>query len=278
MCCFARARSVAALHVSATRIFSRATENGRQVLAYSMNVAASGAIAMILPLPVPPRSLDGAVRFIALDEYPELFTTLSAAFPEPMVFAQAARSAPAPAPLARQKLEVHKVGRFEASFVPTLADFSRLDERFRIPDDVWQKVPAYADYGFAVFKLTDVGGLLGRLNETTKKTIHPMAFEFPRRDPTSLFFPTFHIHDNEIHAEAVFDHQIYFQAQGHLDHPFDPRSFLFHQATPLPAGQIVDLGRAHGLFDAALPIRRMTLQGSYENRDFILSPPVAEAA
>ncbi len=48
---------------------------------------------------------------------------------------------------------VHDVSSFEASFVPTLEDFDRLDERFRIPPDAIGKIPRYRDYGFAVFKL-----------------------------------------------------------------------------------------------------------------------------
>ena len=51
------------------------------------------------------------------------------------------------------KLEVVRVGNFEASFVPTQKDFSRLDERFRLPKAAWKLLPAYESYGFAVFKL-----------------------------------------------------------------------------------------------------------------------------
>ena len=47
----------------------------------------------------------------------------------------------------------HRVGAYDASFVPTASDFARLDPRFRLPDAVRGRVPAYADYGFAVFKL-----------------------------------------------------------------------------------------------------------------------------
>ncbi len=32
-----------------------------------------------------------------------------------------------------------------------------------------------------------------------------MAFEFPHRDPTRLFFPTVHVHDGRVHARAEFD-------------------------------------------------------------------------
>ena len=56
-------------------------------------------------------------------------------------------------------------------------DFSRLDERFRISDDAWKKLPQYRDYGFAVFKL-----------KAGELTVHPMAFSFPRRNPKACSF------------------------------------------------------------------------------------------
>jgi hypothetical protein len=95
---------------------------------------------------------------------------------------------------------VHQVGSFEASYVPSLADMSRLDERFRIPDEVWSRRPEYASYGFAVFKL-----------KKGSKTIHPMAMKFATATPRSLFFPTVHVHDGELHDRARFDHTLYYQ-------------------------------------------------------------------
>ena len=93
-----------------------------------------------------------------------------------------------------------EVGSFVASFVPTVKDFSRLDEQFRLPDGTWDKLPAYKDYGFAVFKL-----------KKGEQKVHPMAFEFPRADKTRLFFPTVHIHDGKVHDQAGFDHVLYCQ-------------------------------------------------------------------
>ena len=40
--------------VSKTVIFARPTDNGRQVLVYSMALTLSEDVAMVLPLPVPP--------------------------------------------------------------------------------------------------------------------------------------------------------------------------------------------------------------------------------
>src|SRR5262249_2584466 len=116
-------------------------------------------------------------------------------------------------------LVVHDVGDFEASFVPRVDDFDRLDPRFRLPRAALDAMAPYADWGFAVFKLRDVapapgffGRLFGGAARATPKTIHPMAFDFPRRDPSSLFFPTLHIHDGHVHPTASFDHSLYAQA------------------------------------------------------------------
>ncbi len=38
-------------------------------------------------------------------------------------------------------LSVQQVGDYIASFVPTMADFSRLDPQFLIPKETWDKIP-----------------------------------------------------------------------------------------------------------------------------------------
>ncbi|HEY5937911.1 MAG TPA: hypothetical protein VIU61_24850, partial [Kofleriaceae bacterium] len=77
---------------------------------------------------------------------------------------------------------------------------SRLDPRFRVPEVLFEAVPEYADYGFAVFQLG-----------AGKMTVHPMAFTFPTRSPDRLFFPTVHVHDGRFHSTAKFDHALYYQ-------------------------------------------------------------------
>src|SRR5262245_51715514 len=129
MCCFSQPID----DVSDTKIFARGV-NGRQVIVYSMAYAARTDLAMVLPLPVPPRSAEDTVRFISLEEYSGFFHRMEAAFPSfrPDAFAFAELSAP---------LVVHEVGDFEASFVPAVHDFERLDPRFRIPRTVWDELP-----------------------------------------------------------------------------------------------------------------------------------------
>lgn len=218
---------------------------GRQLLAYEMQFSAATPVAMILPIPTPPRSADDAIRFISLEHYPRLFEELVEPFAFPGGRSRSlafGKSLPAP------QLVVHTVGAFVASFVPTLADFDRLDPMFRLPAGTLDRVPAYADYGFVVFQLAATHG---------KTRVHPMAFEFPTREPGKLFYPTIHIHDGEVHAEALFDHSLY--AQGTKDGRFEiadepARSHMHDPSAKL----VVDLDQH---------VARCLLRGTQRNRD-----------
>lgn len=251
MCCFSRpVRSV-----SATRIFARRVDAEHQALVYSMRVAIDEPLAMVLPLPVVPGSGDDAVTFIDLSAYPTFFADVDAAFPSgtPSRFGGLA---PASRSRGTTPLVVHSVGDFVASYVPSHADFTRLDPRFRIPDGVFDAHPDYADYGFAVFQLAphavqpapkrrwfrrapppaDPGGEHG---------VHPMAFTFPSRRPGALFFPTLHVHDGaDVPREAEFDHELYCQSTD----PVLTRTFAW-RASEWHLGKNVDAGRARGVID-----------------------------
>src|SRR5436305_14937280 len=139
MCCFSRAVE----HVSQTRIFARSAGKGRQYVVYSMMIDAKEDLAMILPIPVPPKSPDDAVKFINLEKYPEFFLDLKKGFPPLPTAAPASRGHSLSAGGIKPKLEVVPVGSFEASFVPSIADFARLDERFRLPEGTWAALPQY---------------------------------------------------------------------------------------------------------------------------------------
>ena len=108
---------------------------------------------MILPLPVKTPAGEKDVEFIDLKGYPGFFGDLLSGFPPPPTRASHDLLDTSVATLSAAKLEVVKVGDFEASFVPTVKDFSRLDERFKLPNETWNELPEYQTYGFAVFKL-----------------------------------------------------------------------------------------------------------------------------
>jgi hypothetical protein len=232
------------VHVSNTSIFARLEAGGTQVLAYAMTMSARSEVAMILPVPTPPGADDDALTFIDLHDHARIFEDLASLF----VIMQPARKGGGPFFSASvtpvRTLKVHKVGSFVASFVPSRADFTRLEARFRLPDAVWDAVPDAHDFGFAVFQL-DAGA----------QTVHPMAFRFRTRDPRRLFFPTLHVHDGRVHARAKFDHALYYQ------HPRLPSTDT-GQVSPLTTND------THGgVVTPGQPVLRRTLRGRMPNRD-----------
>lgn len=259
MCCFSQTVEV----VSDTSIFARGI-NGHQALVYSMAYAARSDLAMVLPLPVPPRSPEDAVRFINLEDYPGFFDRLESAFPSRGDYVvMHALGAPDTTPLV-----VHDVGDFEASFVPTLSDFDRLDRRFRIPAAVWDGLPTYRDFGFAVFKLrasTADGVGPRRSPQLQARKVHPMAFQFPRRDPSLLYFPTLHVHDQTVHAAADFDHVLYCQPQPGWDRAVHLRDW--DRSGFVADRYIAAVSMTRGLVDPAKRLYRLPLAGRRQNKD-----------
>jgi hypothetical protein len=250
MCCF----SGRVEKVADTNIFARASAEGRQFLVYSMKFKADDAVAMILPLPVPKAPKDDAVKFISLEKYPEFFRDMKLGFPEPRALSRGPARDKAAAPDSAPPLKVESVGSFEASFVPAVKDFARLDKRFRLPDDVWDKLGGYRDFGFAVFKLM-----------AGEQKVHPMAFEFPRRDVGKLFFPTVHIHDGKIHAKAGFDHALYCQiAEGENLPMFDWRE------SPTHAVEFMKAEKTEGIVEKNAHVYLREMRGRYNNVDVIV--------
>jgi hypothetical protein len=159
------------------------------------------------------------------------------------------------APPARgARLEVVTVGNFQASFVPTVNDFSRLDEQFRLPAGTWDKLPAYRDHGFAVFKL-----------KAGESKIHPMAFSFPRANPRELFFPTVHIHDGKVHENADFDHVLYCQRG-----PSDLFNLQDWDESFRPAVAFMQLPKSKDLVSGDEHCYKRALTGNLPNKDFLL--------
>ena len=188
--------------VSDTNIFARSLGD-RQFLVYEMKYASKAELAMVLPIPVPPGSPEDAVRFVSFEKCIGFFGELDRGFPRDSIVLGGDIEMLSMNDLTVRPttLEVHDVGAYEASFVPTVADFGRLDERFRLPANIWLELNTYRDYGFAVFKLRATG-----LHRE-----HPLAFEFPTRHPDRLFFPTMHLHDRRLKRTAQYDHTLYCQ-------------------------------------------------------------------
>ena len=244
MCCFSR--EIESVHD--TQIFTRQDSQGRQFVIYAMSISSHEDVAMVLPLPVASGSGDKALTFIDLEAYPSLFDDMSAGFPAQI---SSARPVAAAAGGSRMALAVENVGAYEASYVPTVADFSRLDKRFQLPAGTWEKLPGYAGFGFAVFKLRK-----GRHN------VHPMAFSFPSAVPDRLFFPTLHIHDGEVHPKADFDHVLYCQGAGLKDGEWTE--------SPGIAAQFMKPEKTKGIVFGAHHVYKRMLRGELANTDWLV--------
>jgi hypothetical protein len=241
-----------------TRIFARLA-GSEQFLIYSMKLSVAGSVAMILPVPVVAGGGDHALRFVDLSSYPTLFDDLDAAFPIALEPQSRGGLVAASAPKSRPKLIVHRVGAFEASYVPSRTDFDRLEPRFRLPDSVWAAMTGYADWGFAVFQLA----------RARKQTIQPMAFRFDTRAPDRLFFPTVHVHDGIVHDTARFSHQLYYQ---HPDITSGDELTTLH-----PFNQVWQkIDQTAGLVTRDEPLARRTLRGELPNRDTWIEPSTVE--
>lgn len=235
--------------VNNTKIFARRGESNSQFLAYAMDYEAQTELAMILPLPTPVNSSEDSVRFIDLSLCPKFFEELQSCFPTLNEWIASLRFQSSS--IEPQPIKIHEVGSFVASFVPTISDFERLDPRFRLDKTIWQSLPIYIDYGFAVFKL-----------KAGAKTIHPIAFEFPTRDQ-SLFLPTVHVHNEAVPAYAKFDHSFYIQSS--IKQPQ-------FQMSDDRAGKFID-SKMQGIWGLVRPdmhIQKQNLKGKQLNQDKIL--------
>lgn len=245
MCCFSKpVRSV-----TNTQIFCRVGAKGYQVVIYSMRLDAAEDLAMILPIPVIANSSEDAMKFLDFSGYTGFFEDVEKNFIVPTA---SAYGNPFGDPARSGALKVKKVGNFDASFVPTVADFSRLDKRFRLSGDVWQKLPQYDDYGFVVFKLSKGAA-----------QVHPMGFAFPTRDRAQITFPTVHIHDGKVHKKAEFDHSLYCQS------PSDEVAMKWRESDYI-AQYAVKCSKASGTVRPKQHIYRKLMRGKLKNEDLIV--------
>ncbi len=255
--------------VSNTNIFARLLPDNWQYLVYQMQFKTRDKNAMVLPLPVQlPATDDKTLEFISLKQHPNFFEELNSGFPlmsPPKTRGRNSKDL-------TQDLEVHEVGDFIASFVPTVADFSRLDPQFRVPRESWDKIPRYSDYGFAVFQLKSLEG-----------QPHPMAFKFRSRlnqtDNQSLFFPTVHIHDGEVHRLEKFDHTLFLQDPAFDDACGDYKQYRQLVPDPItgyvrskwPVKEFCNAKSSQGILDGNALLHRRDMRGRFENVDVLAS-------
>ena len=269
MCIF----SQPVVSVSDTNIFARMLPDGWQYLVYQMRFETRDKNAMVLPLPVQlPATDEKTLEFISLKQHDRFFKDLDKGFPLALPSRSMLSEGVDTAVNSKQMLKVHDVGDFIASFVPTVGDFDRLDKQFRVPQESWDKIPRYSDYGFAVFQLKSLQG-----------QPHPMAFKFRSRlnqpGNGSLFFPTVHIHDGEVHQLEKFDHTLFLQdpAFDNACGGYKQRGYLVtdpatgYVRSKWPAKEFCDVQACRGIVDPDGLVHRLEMRGRLDNVDVLAS-------
>ena len=232
-----------------------AATTGASFSSIRWRLRADAPTAMILPLPVPPNSREDALRFIDSRSYPGFFLDLQKPFVAHSKTRTGGGAAPQPLPI----LKVHRVGSFEASFVPSLDDFERLDPRFRLPRTVWD---ARYRWGFAVFKLQDLWQTI---------TIEPMALSFPRRDRRAVLSRGAR---SRRHSDptAHYDHNLFFQHPSEDAIACGGQSRAPRRQLDMAAREIASPLNARGVLDENLPVLIARFAGEFPNRDAQVAP------
>ena len=232
--------------VSDTRIFSR-LDGSRQAIVYEMFLSSDIDTAMVLPIPVSLETTQNPVEFIDLSEYEHFFDDVEFLFPK-----LRSRSLSLSLPVsASPTLEVKQVGAYEASFVPTQKDFQRLDPRFSLNDDLFEKLPEYRNYGFVVFKL-----------RKGDSQVHPMAFWFNTQKQDMFYFPTVHIHQGEVPETENFNHTIY--VQGTLK---NTKGFIKSELKGCTELLKSISTKSKGIVDERSIIHKKVIEGTHLNKD-----------
>ena len=237
--------------VSSTSIFCSDLGNNKRCTIYQMNVNTKRDVAMVLPVPT-----QKEIEFVDFSDYDNFFEDLDRLFPKP-VTRSSSRSVMKGGGL--EPLAVHSVGSFVASFVPSLDDFDRLDKRFKIGEDLWDELPNYEAFGFAVFKL-----------KPGNQKVHPMAYKYVTNAPMMIYFPTSHVHDGRVPLVDRFDHNLYFQL-----------GFRFGNCEKWRTGkskdgagavqEFVDINKCQGLVRVNREIQKRSIHESHRNGDFYLA-------
>lgn len=238
MCMMAEMARVKSTNIFATR------HEGREVMVYGAQLESLKQNAMILPLPVVHQG--SHVELLDLSAYSDFFSDLDFYYISPPSFA---------APPFGALLEVFTVGSFEASIVPSLDDFVRLDQRFRLAPGIRAVLEQrYADWSFVVYQFG-----------AGKHELHPFGVKFESRFQDHLFFPTVHVHDGA-HAPAAanFAHHFYAQRAA-LQKRYTP--FASRCPSPLPGSQPAPPPRMPNFVDLQLPIDLGRRVGIFANVD-----------
>jgi hypothetical protein len=169
------------LRVAKTRILVAPLANGEQLTIYENTAQTKSKNAMILPVP------QGPVRLIDTSAYPTLFDECEKFFERRRDGGFGSFGAYAMGSIEKEApLPVHRIGGYDVSVVPTLAEFARLAVGvFTVPENIKQILSENYGSGFSF--------VVCLFKDTVQA--HPIAYVSQRMAKTGhLFIPTRHAH------------------------------------------------------------------------------------
>lgn len=238
--------------VGPINMFARATADGQQVLACNFRYTAEAEFTLILPLPTPPDASAQAVRFIDLSNYDGFFGDLRRGFPDLTREAEKVSLTDRIREKVLDWLDIDTT-QAEITFAPNRAALLHIAEQFKLSAEVQQALARFQQDGFVCLKLA-----------AGSNRLPPLAFEFPRRAPESVFFPTAHSVGGQFDPQASFNYTLFCQSPH--------RSLKWRVAAddnfrPLTAREFMKPDKAHGLIDPADGLLMQRLRGPFENVD-----------
>lgn len=186
--------------VTNTEIFVSPNEdNSRQIVIYTNKVSTQHHNnAMILPVPHP-----STIKLHDLSYYKDIFEDCGKSFPSKDYGTLSANFAlDSSRNSSDQILEVHHVGSYEVSIVPTYDDFHRLNRHhFQLNTLVGSLLKKYynIEFGYLVCKLKTGEG----------NQYHPLAYSHKIYRNNQMFVPTRHHHSTHEEKMSHYDHNIY---------------------------------------------------------------------
>lgn len=148
---------------------------------------------MILPVPSTKEGAD--ISLVSMEGAEDLFKVLNE------IYTPRARSMGLSKSKSREtfSLEVKKVGDYDVSIVPSLRDFDRLSDIFKVSENVSEILESNYSNGFSF--------VVAMLNKTG--SFQPLAYTHEMPRDLKMFVPTRHEHGDDEEGLPDWDHTIY---------------------------------------------------------------------
>jgi len=225
-------------------------EGDRQVLAMEMRVNLPRDMALIVPLPTIPNAGRDALRLLRPGTS-ALFAQLQSGFSKSDSQNERRERQDDLSDSGVRTRRFVEAAPYDTLYLPSMDDFGLIDNEFQLSSQLVGAFSPYRDYGFAVLKL----------RAAANARLRSIAFSFPTRDTSHLYFPTFQYRDGTVHNTVMFDVTLY--AQNAEKSAWD--------GTAVEAGDFMSMDDGAEVISVERTVQRRVLYGEKANEDIWLA-------